>query len=673
MKLHIVKKFSIISLFLGFVVGFTSCDDFLDRPPISQVGPEQYFATSEHLSAYALRYYTDLFQTHSGWGLGTLRNDVNTDIFVATAASQTRYLPGNWRVTEKNSNFNFTFIRAFNFFFEQVLPKYEEGSITGNMSEIEHYIGEVYFQRAYEYFRRLVAFGDFPIITKTITESDAALAHNEIVELAKRAPRNEVARFILQDLDKALGFLQEDMKSKTRLTRDAALLFKSRVALFEASFLTYHKGTPRVPGEPGWPGAAKSYNSGFSIDLDAEIEFFLGEAMKAAKELGDKTINDLTPNSGVYDPTSNTNYTGWNQYFDMFSDVDMSKYKEVLFWRQYSDDFTKHTVGVYSRRGGNLGMTKSLVDGFVMQSGLPWYAAGAEYAGDVSTTSVKVNRDGRLRLFMFSEDFYYTLDPNVDINKAWYVPSILEQVDHRDVTGYRVRKCASFDPVQAQGSGMSCYYGSIIFRAVEAHLNYIEACYMRTGGLDATADQYWRAIRTRAGINPDYNVTIGATDMSRETADWAAYSAGVVVDPTLFNIRRERKNELMGESLRYNDLLRWRAMDQVNKYIVEGFNLWDAAYDNPEYKDANGNSKLIYDQTTVSNVSKPELGKYIRPYQIVRPNNELFDGWTWSKANYLEPLGFRDIELASPNKASIEQSNLYQNPYWPTKAGSALE
>ena len=58
---------------------------------------------------------------------------------------------------------------------------------------------------------------------------------------------------------------------KNRLTKNVALLFKSRVALFEATWLKYHKGTDRVPGGPGWPGAQQEYNAGFSIDIDKEV------------------------------------------------------------------------------------------------------------------------------------------------------------------------------------------------------------------------------------------------------------------------------------------------------------------------------------------------------------------------------------------------------------------
>lgn len=68
--------------------------------------------------------------------------------------------------------------------------------------------------------------------------------------------------------------------------------------------------------------------------------------------------------------------------------------------------------------------------------------------------------------------------------------------------------------------------------------------------------------------------------MSKEV-DWAKYSGSTLVDATLFNIRRERRCEFIGEGMRWDDLMRWRAMDQLltTKYVPEGFNFWDEAYD----------------------------------------------------------------------------------------------
>lgn len=63
-----------------------------------------------------------------------------------------------------------------------------------------------------------------------------------------------------------------------RLSPDVAILLKSRVALFEGSWLNYFKGTAFVPNGEGWPGKAKDYNANYeypSGNIDNEITYFL--------------------------------------------------------------------------------------------------------------------------------------------------------------------------------------------------------------------------------------------------------------------------------------------------------------------------------------------------------------------------------------------------------------
>ena len=88
---------------------------------------------------------------------------------------------------------------------------------------------------------------------------------------------------------------------------------------------------------------------------------------------------------------------------------------------------------------------------------------------------------------------------------------------------------------------------------MEAYLNYLEAYYLRNGKVDGKAAQYWTAIRKRGGVDTDYEKTIRNTDMSKEV-DWAKYSGSTLVDATLFNIRRERRCEFIGEGMRWDDL-----------------------------------------------------------------------------------------------------------------------
>lgn len=73
-----------------------------------------------------------------------------------------------------------------------------------------------------------------------------------------------------------------------------------------------------------------------------------------------------------------------------------------------------------------------------------------------------------------------------------------------------------------------------------------------------------------------------------------AYSGGEIIDATRYNIRRERRCELMAEGLRSMDLHRWRSMDQMitKPYHILGMNLWQEMYGWDWYKDSNGNSIL---------------------------------------------------------------------------------
>lgn len=645
-------------------VALPSCEDFLDREPLDQITVPQYFNSEADLAAYSVAYYPSTFSTHGGWGIGVGNNDNHTDNQATTDPSNSLYVKGIWKVPESGS-LGLGNIRAYNYFFEQVLPKYEQNALTGNPDNIKHYIGEVYFLRAMANFDKLKTYGDFPIVTSVYEDK-----HEVLVDAAKRAPRNVFARFILEDLDRAINMLQPSFKNKNRLTRHAALLAKSRVALYEGTFLKYHRGTPRVPGEAGWPGAKMAYNSGFTINLDSEISFFLTQAMEAAKTVADAA--PLTSNSGKTNPEGSI-ATGWNPYFEMFAAQDMNLIPEVLFWRDYSLDLSvTHGVSVYLKRGGNSGLTKGMVDSYLMKNGLPIYATGSGYNGDETIMKTKQNRDERLQMFVAGETDRLSTEAT---NSEYGFPGIVELQEVRDVTGYRPRKFLSFDPKEAPGSELTCTAGCIVFRSAEAYLNYIEACYVKNGTLDADADRYWKAIRQRAGIDTDYSKTIANTDLSREN-DWGAYSGGALVDATLYNIRRERRNEFISEGLRMADLMRWRSMDQVKNYVVEGFNLWDAAYLAERYfkvVDGVKVSVFIADGGGTSNVSDKALSKYLRPYQKIRNNNPVFDGYNWSEANYLSPLSIRELQLASPDKLSIESSNLYQNPYWPVVANGEAE
>ncbi|HEX8313928.1 MAG TPA: RagB/SusD family nutrient uptake outer membrane protein, partial [Flavisolibacter sp.] len=491
-----------------------------------------------------------------------------------------------------------------------------------------------------------------------------------LVEASKRQPRTEVARFILSDLDSAISLLLTTAPGgKNRISKACAQLVKSRVGLFEGTWLKYFKGTAFVPNGPEWPGKSKDYNANYQFkagSIDAESQYFLGEAMAAAKQVADAF--SLTPNTGIIEPSATQNPLSYNPYFNMFSDVNMSAYSEVLQWRQYARGIVHHNVPVFAQIGNyGVGLTRSMVESFLMENGLPIYAAGSGYQGDDSIAAVKASRDGRLQLFLKQpgqKNVLLNFGAGTHATNIEPIPQIwVSALEQKYSTGYTIRKGLNHDAQYTNNT--QGYTGSITFRATEAYLNYIEASFEKTGMLDGDAIKYWQLIRTRARVNTDINNTIAATDMSKETLDWGAYSAGTVISPTLFNIRRERRNELMAEGLRYMDLRRWRSLDQLisTTYHVEGFKLWGPM------KNWYTPAQLTYGATNTSAVvSDPALSPYLRPYEI-RSNSNGYNGVRWHMAHYLSPIAAQHFILTSEN-GDAAASPLYQNPKWPMQAGA---
>lgn len=682
MKTNIYIFLTMIAI-SGYLI---SCDDFLDRAPMSSASPEIYFSDASQLMAYTDQMYERILPGSSGNSYGIYAQDAGTDNQVARTAPD-RFFPGQWRVPNNSGNWSFETIYRCNYFLSTVLPKFGDdlnggqNTISGDLQSIRHYIGEMYFLRALEYFNRYQKFGDFPIITEPLPNEMGALT-----EASHRQPRNEVARFILSDLDKAATLMNGKDLETTRINRDLALMLKSRVALFEGTWLKYFKGTPFVPNGDGWPGKAKDYNANYQFasgSIDNEINYFLDQAMTASKEVAEKYKDKLTVNTGVLQQDASGPA---NPYYDMYAVENMSSYPEVMLWRRYVYGVNGHDVVLAVCQGNwSVGLTRSYVQNFLMKDGTPVYTHGTYtdgdgyYMGDTIIHNIPVNRDTRLSLFLKIEgqkNILVESQTGLNIFFTEPVPWITASDEQRGYsTGYALRKGGAFDSkycIQNRG-----YTGIVIYRAAEALLNYMEASYERNGSLDASAREYWEKLRTRAGITGTIETTIAATDMGKEAEnDWGAYSGGVLLtDKTLYNIRRERRCEYLSEGIRYMDLCRWRAMDQMTTtpYIPEGMHLWGTPMEQWYQNNPDPNVRdLIADGSTSANVSSPSLSEYIRPYQK-NPGQRCYDGFVWKRAHYLEPIRIDQFMITAPDGKTVSDSPIYQNPYWPTTADQPAE
>ncbi|MCM1111265.1 MAG: RagB/SusD family nutrient uptake outer membrane protein [Clostridium sp.] len=667
-------KTYIKALVLGAAIaGLTSCDDFLDRMPESSLTGEGFFNDASELATYSIKYYAN-FPVSTGYDYGTFASDNGTDTQAGISAS-TAYMPGEWKVG--SGAWSFTTIRQINYFFDMVQPKYDAGAITGSKEEIDQYMGEMHFFRAWNFFSGYNTYGDYPIYKVLPSENK-----EELLQLSHRYPRNKVARFILDELTEAIRLLPETSKyGKQGLNKDCARLFRSRVALFEGTWLKYHKGTALVPGGPGWPGDQADLE-GFNID--DEIQYFLGEAMTSAKEVADKIAGDLVENTDTPEGMD-ANLNSLNPYYTMFCDVDMNGYNEVLLWKKFDlgKQVTTNVQMQMMRNGGNTGWTRGMVNSFLMRNGLPIYAAGSGYDSNWENDGVSATlqgRDSRLQIFTkgdHSVDYYLNGD-TAYWREGWLLEGASDNT--RAVTGYCIKKGKHYN-----GEWANVHYvglsGSIVFRATEAMLNYMEAQYEHDGNINSTTENYWKALRRRAKVDEDYTKTIANTNMSEEAKwDWGAYSHGNLINTTLYNIRRERRNELCAEAHRYDDLRRWCAMDQLmtNPYQIEGIKYWGTVYADPNntmcLKRSNGEVLLpTVNLTDGGDMSDEAIsGPYVRPYQITRVQNLAFDGLRWTRAHYLSPIPQKSFSDASPDE-TLANSVIYQNPGWSKISGEAAE
>ena len=684
MKLNI-KNVGACLLLGGTLLTATSCNDLLDLDPVSQITPDSFYKTADQLGAYMINYYGELQNPFSGamfhgggYDDGIARSDGNTDIQVVGGGNTQLFVPDKWEVSGgKQLQGWYGTVRAFNYFLKTAEARNEAGEIEGDDKLILNYIGEGYFFRALTYYRMLALYGDLPIVTEVLEDNNEV-----IVENSKRAPRNEVVRFILSDLDKAIERLYDrDHFKGQRVNKQTAALLKSRVALFEATFEKYHKGSGRVPGDANWPGAKMAYNQGKTFNIEAEIDFFLDEAMKAATLAVGTT--ELTTNNGVLQPEIGQ-IEGWNPYFEMFSQPSLKDVPEDLLWKEYNFDLgVKHNAIYRSRIGAQSGYTRPFIESFLMKDGLPIYATGGQYQykGDKTIDDVKTDRDLRLQLFVWGESTLVFSDPDAgeeQVGGTFDFPNLISlEAQTRMISGYQSRKFYAYDYSQGKSDEQQGTNACPAFRVAEGMLNYLEACYEKNGRLDATAESYWRKIRQRAGVSDDFEKTIAATDLNKES-DFGVYSGTQQVDKTLYNIRRERMQELFSEGFRFADLIRWRSFDRLitTKWVPEGVNFWDEMYTHfktdPNDKD-DPRDLLIADGSANANMSMKEMSKYVRPYSIsTLETNELLNGYTWREAYYLYPLGITDIRTGSADR-DLNNSNLYQNLYWPIQAGGRAE
>lgn len=196
--------------------------------------------------------------------------------------------------------------------------------------------------------------------------------------------------------------------------------------------------------------------------------------------------------------------------------------------------------------------TKHLADAFLCKDGLP--IGKSAYKVDYLPLGKEFdNRDPRMALTIWR--------PGDSFRGSDFVPNLANQTK----TGYMFKKYGDEDSY----ANIQSKIDEILIRYAEVLLTYAEATYELNGNIsDADLDISVNAIRDRFAGNPDCLPHLTNAFVAAHGLDM------------LEEIRRERRVELCAESLRYDDLIRWKTAEKELPQSILGAKFDAEAYPN---------------------------------------------------------------------------------------------
>jgi len=595
-----VKKFILLSL---LVVGFLSCE-VTNRIPENSITDLNYWKKIDDLKLWSRYFYTTL--SSPAWG------DVTSDITVPQAASavifDTRIVPtgdDGWSYGDWGN------IRRCNYF----MARYQ--TVEGDEADINHYVGEVRFFRANEYFNKVKRFGDVPWYDRDLQTNDQDLLYKG------RDPRLLVIGKVIEDLEFAANNMKLPAQVEVgQLHKYCASHLLARVCLYEATWQKY-RGAEESVWKP-----------------------LMEKAASAAKTIMDANLYDIEPGIARYIMDDDHPL----MYKAKFIQEDLTRDKECILPRIYIRDVLMQGLG----RDHSNGLSKDFIEQFLDIDGLP-IALSNKYLGDDSIIMEIQHRDPRLWNMVNNRYVPFTLSNGFPVSNIIDIPGG-GSGNEQNATGYFSTKFRDPDP--EQWNAMSTTTDWYIFRYAETLLIYAEALYELGQCTQAVIDLTINKLRSRLDYTDGSGdqITMGrlttnppADPMAITVSGHPRY--GYDVTPLLYEIRRERCIELALENLRWDDICRWKA----GKLIENPKTMWGMVVNDEVeafYTFINGgtnpfNTSLFAVITDWDGKTK----KFLRVY-----SDELEARRLWNDRNYLDPL--------PQNQTTLNPALLPQNPGW---------
>ncbi|WP_071147383.1 RagB/SusD family nutrient uptake outer membrane protein [Bacteroides ihuae] len=514
-------KIKIFSL-LFVALTLSACDDFLTRDPMDTVTDTPTFWNSEdniRTSMYA--FYDVYFEGYrSGWERADWYAETNVadwtdDNAQKSATYFTKVAPSSETdvASTKNDerNWTFSYIRKLNI----IINRVSSSSLTDEAKR--HWVGVARFLRAMEYSKLVSKFGDTPWFSEAIENTDYETLYKE------KDPRTTVMDSVLNDLSFACENIRKsDGTMGLSINKAVAYAYTSRLMLFEGTWQKYRENNTEY---------AKKY---------------LQAAKNAAAEL-----------------MSWGDYSLASSYKSLTTSEDLASNPEVIIYRSYVEGVVTHSLMTFQVTEAEINSpSKDLIDSYLSSNGLPInQAENTLYQGDKWFFDEIADRDPRMY---------------ANIDKTGLKLDGIEKV--YAISGYFSNRFVNEDlKTKAGGTSNTCITDAPVMKLNEVLMNYIEASVelSQLGAytlVQSDFDKSINLIRDRKSTSMPHvllsgsNLTVNGVTINDPNRD-------TDVPSLIWEVRRERRIELVYEGIRFNDLRRWNKLNYADMALNAKLNL----------------------------------------------------------------------------------------------------
>lgn len=572
---------------------FSACDKFLDREPLDQISQATFWRSSAQLDAYIVGKYNWLPGQLSEWGMGYFARDISSDDMVQERKYQTWMNGENNTLPTSGGGWDWGPIREINMFFDNYHLCEEP------FESYRQTYGEACFLKALKYHELVMRFGDVPWYSHVIADDSEE-------ELNKaRDPRSVVVDSIMNLIDQSVQHLKlQSEVGNNRINKETALIYKSRVALYEATWAKYHANTPFASG----------------VDHD---KYF-----KKAIEAFEQFKQHCGGFEGKLYSTGNPS----SDYYNLFNRFDYSKITEVTLSKDYSKALgvpNNINVQVWLYGYGGASYTLSLVSSYLAKDGTSINIQDPNQISEKGVrylTALADKLDPRFRQSVFIKGDLLNTVTSPYVDSLFALPQMhLPDAARNTSTGFSPKK--GHNPAGPMANQVDPLVDGIGFRIPELMLNYVEA-YVELHNTFPNLSDNIDLLRKRVGMPT-------LTDVKPSVQSWWP-DYGYPISNNLAIIRQERHVELAGEGYRSDDWKRWRAHKLFDGKRPKGFR-----FDQEDY-------------TRIGAKPNVDLDKdgYVDPFAISL-NGKVYQ-FNWNR-DYLSPI---------PTNELLINKNLKQNPGW---------